>query len=952
MTTTARTRPGSALFRIDHECDQFEKDWRSGNRPPIDTALARLPTEGQQIGFRELLTIELELRLEAGEPISREDYIHRFTGFTAIIDELLNSISSRFEATQPLSPSDTQPASATTCTRYLDLRPFRRGGLGTLYRALDESLHRETVVKFMNDQCEKDPSLLAQFKVEAEVTSRLDHPGIVPVYGIGQDWHGRPFYVMRLINGRELKQAIQEYHQGGGSRLGGRANRHTLFTLLEHLASACNTVAYAHHVGVVHCDLKPANIMIGKYGETFVLDWGLATNFERTTTFFSSHEPTMRPHSASSGSTSGQRGGTYGYISPEQLLSDGPIGPTSDVYSLGATLYEILTGQPPFDGRDTDIRDKIRRGQFTPPRQLHTGICKKLEAICLKAMSLAPQSRYTTAKLLAGDLTSWMRDEELQAVPDRCYDRLTRVARRHGGITAALFLTIITVLVAAALTDRTIKIAAHEKQVREVTERTSQENERVVTMALDAFEAISRPFANGEMNNLGVFRPVVDEIKNFTALYLEGSQDTPSMQLHTARVYELRSIVSHIIARNPEQAIADLQKAEKLYSAPSSAADKLERDLRLAQNHISQGRLFIQRDELDRALAVLTSAATSLEQLQKSQPVNNVLQRHLAEAYHCTGEVHLNRRTEGAARRQALLEAEDKFNQGKNIRENLVKNSVGEERRNHERDLARSWGYLGDVYRYQGAVAQAGQAYEESKRLRERLYSNKPGDPEHRFQFARGLGNFGELERGYRGNLKNAIVQLSQAERIQRDLTDDFQDVVNFWIDLAGTESTLAEIYLFAAQDDPSQATEQLKLARNAAQQAIKIYSSLLRQNVPGAARGLAQCSIALAILDRDFSPSDSEQHIHDAETFVAKLGSEAELSSSEMVTVAMLRSLQGRPEVALQALGEAVERGENTAFRFEQHQNLGFKAIAEDPKFGPELKALLKTVRESLTTQ
>ena len=100
-------------------------------------------------------------------------------------------------------------------------------------------------------------------------------------------------------------------------------------------------MAYAHDVGIVHCDLKPANIMIGKYGETLVLDWGLATSFERTGTFVAANEPSMRPRSADS-SQSGKHGGTFGYISPEQLSSNGCVAPTSDVYSLGATLYEIL----------------------------------------------------------------------------------------------------------------------------------------------------------------------------------------------------------------------------------------------------------------------------------------------------------------------------------------------------------------------------------------------------------------------------------------------------------------------------------------------------------------------------------------------------------------------------------------------------------------------------------
>src|SRR4051812_18067941 len=275
MANTARGRAGSALLSIDRLCDEFERNWLAGEQPRMEDMLAQVAPDAQGIAFRELLAIELDRRQSKGEELNTEDYRQRFPERAAVVEEVMSRLSRDLAETTPLSSSvDTTPTSATTSTRYEQLRFFRRGGLGALYRATDESLHRETVVKFMNEQCEKDPALVAQFKVEAEVTGRLDHPGIVPVYGIGQDWQGRPFYVMRLINGCELKQAIQDYHHSAETKRGSRG-RQTLFNLLEHLVSACNTVAYAHHVGVVHCDIKPANIMIGKYGETFVLDWGL-----------------------------------------------------------------------------------------------------------------------------------------------------------------------------------------------------------------------------------------------------------------------------------------------------------------------------------------------------------------------------------------------------------------------------------------------------------------------------------------------------------------------------------------------------------------------------------------------------------------------------------------------------------------------------------------------------
>lgn len=881
--------------------------------------------------------------------------------------------SAPVEAPLDRQPTITGPDTVAASARYRELQFFKKGGLGTLFRAFDEALHRETIVKFLSDKCTGNPALLTQFRVEAEITARLDHPGVVPVYGIGEAWNGRPFYIMRLVKGRELTQAIQEYHSLAAADPDGAGTRQQLFALLEHLIQACNTVAYAHDVGIIHCDLKPPNIMIGRYGETFVLDWGLAASFERTTTFVSV-EPTMRPRSASGSSASGQRGGTYGYISPEQLSPDEPIGPASDIYSLGATLYEIVTGRSPFNGRDKDVIEQIRSGRYARPREAKHDISRRLEAICCKAMSLRPLDRYATAKHLAADLANWMRDDPIQAAPDRWTDRVGRFSRRHRALTAVAVVATLAVVAAAAWSDRATKLATHEQELRALSDenlklesearRAEAEKSQLVktsfATALDTFEDLCRPLANGEMNNLGLFRPFADRINTFTKVYFDNLDQTRTPSLQTGRVYELRATVSQALSPDTTQALELYRQAEATYRAAAGGeSDHHELNHRLSRIHLSQGQLHIQRSEYGLAEENLGRARESLEARNSKHPEDSSLKRDLAEVYHALGEVFLNRDAESAARHAALLESQTWFEKSKDLREQLRDSTKGAERRNYQRDLARSLGYLGDLYLAQGNVAKATEAYNRSKDLREELHRTNPSDPEHRFQYARGLGNFSYLERDYRGNLASAISMLKEAQVLQVRLADDFPEVAKFRRDLAGTLLALAELYWLEAAKNPAKLSEYAKLARETAARAETHYGSFFRASEnhsdTDSVHSLAICSVIRAgagLLEHgqlEFG-DQSAKLARDAEDLLLKhIGREPLMSRSQLVVLALSRSLQGQPEPALRALTEAISRGKNTVQRFETHRAAGLRAIAEHPDYGPRLDQLCKDLRATL---
>src|SRR5215467_10893128 len=175
----------------------------------------------------------------------------------------------------PSQPGEPDPLPATVAEvkklaghRYQILRPHDKGGIGEVFVALDQELNRQVALKEIQEQHASDPRNLGRFVREAEITGGLEHPGIVPVYGLGQYADGRPFYAMRFIQGETLKDAIVKYHAGDTGV--------TLRGLLTRFVAVCNTIAYAHSRGVIHRDLKPSNIMLGKYGETLVVDWGMA----------------------------------------------------------------------------------------------------------------------------------------------------------------------------------------------------------------------------------------------------------------------------------------------------------------------------------------------------------------------------------------------------------------------------------------------------------------------------------------------------------------------------------------------------------------------------------------------------------------------------------------------------------------------------------------------------
>lgn len=317
---------------------------------------------------------------------------------------------------------------------HRNVRPLTVGAIANVVTAFDESLRREVIIKELLPNVVKNPDVVKEFVSKAELLASLEHPGIPPIFQFDRDEFGSPYYSMKYIKGRPLHELIYEFHN--------TRTEEQLRDLVRRLVEVAQAANCAHAKGFIHRNITPSSILCGPRGETYLCDWNLAAKFRVLNAEASryANDVARIPQPAPLSSRPmlpilGPVVGTSVYLSPEQATGDmAQMAPQSDIYMIGAILYEILAGEQPYSGEDNDvILQKIRT--MPPPRPSEANktfeVSRGLELICLKAMRRQAQDRYVSALSLADDLVAWLDDAPLSVDSDTAVDKVVRWVRQN-----------------------------------------------------------------------------------------------------------------------------------------------------------------------------------------------------------------------------------------------------------------------------------------------------------------------------------------------------------------------------------------------------------------------------------------------------------------------------------------------------------------------------------------
>jgi tetratricopeptide (TPR) repeat protein len=732
---------------------------------------------------------------------------------------LLEDVWPRGQPTPPAAaPAALAPAVLARLGRFEVRRELGRGGFGTVYLARDPNLGREVALKVPHPGVLADVELQKRFQQEARAAAALDHPNVVPVYEAGEI-DGVSYIALAYCAGTNLADWLMQ-----------RSEPVPCAAAADLVATLAGAVQHAHEQGIVHRDLKPANVLLQGKGQPTTLDAASEVRHE-----LGALEPRITDFglarllaSPAAQTRTGTILGTPSYMAPEQAGVQGAaIGVAADVYSLGAILYHVLTGRPPFLGETLlEALHHLRFLDPITPRQLRAGLPRDLETICLKCLDKEPARRYPSARELADDLRRFVDGQPIQARPVGAVGRGVKWTRRRPAAAALVGVSVLAVLGLVVLSGvaiwqwQTAVAALHRAEQTEETATANleraEDNLKLAQQAVDGTFNVAKEhplFQEPGMKkarNL-LLRQTLPFYKNFSSQ----RPDDRDLQHEEAKQWFRVGYIEWELLRTQDARQA-YERARVLFEALVKAQpDVLSYQQNLALTHNNLGNLLRELGKREEALVQHRQAGELRQQLVKAQPELHEYQNDLASTHHNLGLLlkDLGKHDE------ALLE----YRQAYDLRQKLVK--AQPELHEYQDDLATMHKSLGLLLRELGKREQALKEYGHACDLLQKLVQAHPNLPRYQQHLATTLNDLGVLlyEMGKR---EQALVQYRQARDLGQKLVKDHPDLPVYKYDLALTHNNLG--VLLRALGKREQALVEYRQARDLLQKPVKDHPEVL----------------------------------------------------------------------------------------------------------------------------
>lgn len=739
---------GSPGPRIEKICDRFDAAWRSGKQPELSVYANELANEhgnergGTQLRRRllvELISVDMEYRANRGDVVEVSEYLGQFPELVGedgqppnelllAEQELVSTLDQRTQ-----TPTHIEPSAATP--RCLDdyeiVEEIAHGGMGVVYKARDTRLKCDVALKTIRSGEFAGREEIERFRREAEAAAQLQHPGIVRIHRIGQSG-GLHYFTMDFVEGKSLAQVV---------KAGPLPEREAIRFTVE----VCEAVDYAHRHGILHRDIKPSNVLVNQSGDALITDFGLAKRLEENSDF----------------SRTGQAMGTPGYMPPEQALGrKEDITFRSDVYAIGALLYHLLTGRPPFRGTSqAEVIREVLHSEPTPPHKINSKISKDLTTICMKCLEKQPARRYASAAELRDDLHRYANGFAIQARPVTFVEYGWRWYKRNMMVANLVLATCLAIVIGGATV-----VAVKKEGIQSRLEMARKRIEGEIATAkakMSLSHGDLRPELVGiESDRLTEALQAYESVLAEQHLLFAGRAPDREFQHDLANLLFYDAQTTRLLQDFARSENSFLNAIKSYQALRVKYADDVRFPLWLGKSHDYLGELYRDHDRVEDADRQYRRSIEVLQECLRKFPDSDEVRLELARANNNFGILlqDLDR----------LAEARVRFANSETMLREIVKRD--DMKIDYRRDLARSLINLGRLERIQENYGRAEELYLEATAMFKRLLNDHPKSERYKFLSATAKMNHGFMQAVY-------IADLDAGEKLLRESLSEFSEL-------------------------------------------------------------------------------------------------------------------------------------------------------------------------------